>query len=194
MATSVWTEPRLGEALLHNAGPWSEEDFLELRLECRVELLDGSLLVTPAPRVWHQIMTGVLRTALAAAAPPRMTAWESINLRLGPGRILVPDVTVIVDVDPSAVTVPPWMVPLVVEVSSPGNMATERTIKPALYAEAGIPSFLRIEPGPDGPTGLLFSLAGGGYVEGGRFPPGEPVRLVEPFPVEFDLAALSRID
>ncbi len=39
---------------------------------------------------------------------------------------------------------------------------------------------------------LVFALTGDCYVETARFTPGELTRMVEPFPVSFNLAALIR--
>lgn len=49
---------------------------------------------------------------------------------------------------------------LVVEITSPGNLATDCAIKPQLYAQAAIPHYLRIEVQRAEPTALVFALGG----------------------------------
>ena len=50
--------------------PWTEEAFLALPEDRRVELVDGSLLVSPAGRGLHQWLSFQLCAVLNAAAPP----------------------------------------------------------------------------------------------------------------------------
>jgi hypothetical protein len=73
-----------------------------------------------------------------------------------PTRLLVvPDVLALrisADVNPGTypLAVPASAVVLAVEVVSPSSTTHDRFIKPALYAEAGIPSYWRVEHGTDG--------------------------------------------
>jgi len=178
--------------LFDHADPWSEEEFLALPVDRRVELLDGSLLVSPAGRALHQWLSSQLWEILNAAGPAGLRTLEAVNVRVALGRILIPDLSVVADPDLDVVVFPAVDVRLVVEITSPGNLAIDRAIKPQLYAQAGIPHYLRVELCHGQPTGLVFALAGERYVETARFVPGVPTRMVEPFPMSFDLAALIR--
>ena len=126
-----------------------------------------------------------------AAAPRGLRAWESINLRVAPGRILIPDLTVLADPDMLAPVQPASAARLVVEITSPGNAFVDRGMKPQLYAQARIPHYLRIELDGSAPAALLYTLDGDVYAETARVTPGEVTRLVEPFPVDLDLSALA---
>ncbi len=173
-------------------GPWTEEAFFALPEDPRVELLDGALLVSPYASMGHQRLSSRLWFALERARPAGVEVFVTINVRLAPGRILIPDVVVVADPPQDAVATEASSVLLALEIASPGNAATDRAIKPGLYAEAGIPVYVRIELA--GPTAHVYRLRKGGYqlVESGTV-----LRLAEPFPVEIDLAALlaaERID
>ncbi len=178
--------------LFDHPGPWREEEFLALPVDRRVELLDGSLLVSPAGSGLHQWLSFQLCVALNTAAPAGLRALEAVNVRVAPGRILIPEICVLADPDLSQVVYPAADVRLVVEITSPGNLATDRAIKPQLYAQAGIPHYLRIELQRGEPTALVFALQSERCVETARFAPGETAHLHEPFPVSFDLTALIR--
>jgi Uma2 family endonuclease len=178
------------ESLDLHPGPWTEDEFLAQPPNPRVELLDGSLLVSPAGTGLHQWLSFQLCVVLNAAAPRGMRALEAVNVRVAPGRILIPDLTVLTRPDLRALRYPAAAALLVVEITSPGNAYVDRAVKPQLYAQAGIPSYLRVELERGEPSGLVFALDGDQYVETARFTPGETTRLDVPFPVEFDLAAL----
>jgi len=180
------------DGLLDHFGPWTEAEFLALPEDRRIELLDGELLVSPSARRTHQRLSARLWAALDAAATPGFEVLEAINVRVAPGRILIPDLAVVTDPGAEDVVADAAVVAMVVEIVSPGSVATDRAIKPPLYAAAGIPHYLRVELG-DGPVvAWAYRLAGGSYRESARAAPGEVLRLTEPFPADLDLTRLAR--
>jgi len=168
-------------------GPWTEADVLALPVDRHIELLDGSLLVSPTSSHRHQWLSSRLWAALNAEAAPGVRALEAVNVRVGPDRILIPDLVVIEEPDMRALVADAAAVRLAVEIVCPGN-AMDRVVKPALYAQAAIPSYLRIELEDDAPVGYLHELDRGAYREVAS---GPTITLTEPR-VTLDLAALAR--
>lgn len=178
--------------VLEHVGPWTEQDYFALPANRRrIELLDGSLLVSPSAGYRHQRLSSQLWFALSAAAPAGFEVLEAINVRVGPDRILIPDLAVVTTPGADRTVAEPADVVLVVEITSPGNAVVDRALKPQLYAQAGIPNYLLIELGAEAPTAVVFLLRRGRYVPAQRVGPGERLRLDEPFAVEVDLAALA---
>ncbi len=173
-------------------GPWTEADYFALPEDNRrIELLDGSLLLNPSPSASHQRLSSRLWLALERARPVGMEVLIPIDLRVGAGRILIPDLTVVRHTGRDFKVLDAADAALVIEIVSLGSVAADRAIKPRLYAEAGIPCYVRIEPEPAGPTAIVGHLAGERYV----FEPADSVlRLREPFRVEIDLVALLEVD
>ncbi|MGH3833226.1 MAG: Uma2 family endonuclease [Pseudonocardiaceae bacterium] len=177
--------------VFEHSGPWTEEEFLALPVDRRVELLDGALLVSPSPRVRHQRLSSRLWAALDAAVPVGLEVLEAINVRVGPGKILIPDLAVISTPGLDLTVCAAADVALVVEITSPGNAVADRAVKPQLYAQAGIPHYLRIELGVAGAGAVVCRREGERYVEVARADPGRPLVLAEPITVTLDLAALA---
>ncbi len=78
-----------------------------------------------------------------------------------------------------------------VEIVSPSTRSDDRFRKPALYAQAGIPCYLRVELDP--PHVVAYRIGADGlYEEAGRADAGAVLTLTEPFPITIDPAALVR--
>ncbi|CAN5150932.1 Uma2 family endonuclease [soil metagenome] len=182
-----------GSDLRDHVGPWTEDDFLALDEDRSVELLDGSLLVSPLANRGHQRLSSRLWSALDDAAPEGVEVLKAINVRVPPGRILGPNLVVVTKPGGDLTVTESADVALVVEITSRGNIAADRAIKPPLYAQAGVPHYLRIELHQGRPTALVFALRGGSYVEVDRAPPGELLRLTTSIAVTLDLAALAEV-
>lgn len=178
------------EVFEHN-DPWTEEEFLALPVDRRIELLDGALLVSPSARVRHQRLSSRLWAALDAAVPVGLEVLEAINVRVGPGKILIPDLVVVSTPGLDMTVCEAADVVLIVEISSPSNAVADRAVKPQLYAQAGIPHYLRVELRPTGPSAVVCRIEDDRYVEVGGVGPGHPLVLTDPIAVTLDLAALA---
>ncbi|MGH8908999.1 MAG: Uma2 family endonuclease, partial [Egibacteraceae bacterium] len=155
--------------------------------------LDGGLLMSPSAGSSHQGLSSHLCHALWSAAPEELEVFEAVNVRVAPGKILIPDLAVVTNTSGRDVKVfEPAQVALVVEISGADNVAMDRAVKPELYARAGIPYYLRVELGRGAPSAAAYALRDGAYALTHTCLPGEPLRLTEPFKVDIDLAALAR--
>ena len=154
-------------------GGWTTDDLAELPEDGRRrELIDGVLIVSPSPSYLHQTMASLLHVALAAGCPEEFAATQAVEVRVNTRRSLIPDVLVVSS--EAAARLPskfsPHEVLLAVEIVSPGSQTIDRFAKPALYAEAGIPFYWRIET-TDGIEVHTYRLdqPSGGYRETGLF-------------------------
>ena len=174
---------------------WTEEDFLALPDDGpRIELVDGALVVSPMASRAHQRVGRNAVHDLAMAAPDQLEVHDDINVRVGPVRILIPDLVITDNPGGTESVVDTANVVMVGEITSPSNAGIDRLVKPQAYAAAGIRWFLRIDlaEAPSGaPAAALDRLDDGHYREVAAAGPGEVLVLTEPFPVQLDLAALA---
>jgi Uma2 family endonuclease len=184
--------------------PWTVDEWIALNEESpdgsRYELVDGSVLMSPPPSMQHQFAGDELRALLHAAAPSELIAVTASGVPMGDRTGLIPDVLVVerAAFAGGAKMPDPAQVHLVVEIVSPSTTTTDRTLKPAKYAAAGIPHFWRLETARFRGLGIdrlpvLFTYVlddEGGYQLTRRLAAGTKARIDEPFPVELDPAAL----
>lgn len=134
------------DSILRHRGQWTESDYFGLPTDSpqRTELLDGSLLVSPLADTQHQEIAFRLTRELDLALPDGFAMFAGANVRLEIGRIVIPDV-VVTHSGERPLALDSGKVLLVAEVVSQSSKMMDRLVKPKLYAEAGIPWYLRVE-------------------------------------------------
>ncbi|MDH2427762.1 Uma2 family endonuclease [Sphaerisporangium sp. TRM90804] len=194
-----WLVPRGGRAHLvllpDHPGPYTVEDWLALpETEERVELIDGSFVVSPAPATDHALCAQRLVRILLDAAPDDVEVVEAANVQVGEEGF-IPDV-VVGRAEPIArgsVVLGADDVLMVVEIVGPGNGKRDYVVKPPSYAEAGVPVFMRVESHGRGvrPLVEVFRERDGKYEPLAEARAGRSLSVAEPFPIEFEPAALA---
>jgi Uma2 family endonuclease len=109
----------------------------------RYEVVYGELLVTPAPRLWHQELVFRLAKAIDAylsAEPVGRVLLSPADISWGPDVLVQPDVFV---APAREVATLEWAkvqtLLLVAEVVSPSTARSDRILKRRRYQEAGVP-------------------------------------------------------
>ncbi|PZS23111.1 MAG: hypothetical protein DLM60_03270 [Pseudonocardiales bacterium] len=160
----------------------------------RYELLDGILVVSPAPGVWHQEVALELAIRLRAACPPELhVVIAPFEWRGSRRTALQPDVLVARRGDLLAVEGGKYLaaVPvLAVEVLSPSTRRIDRLSKLSAYEEAGVGSYWLVDPDPAMPSLNALDLVEGHYVEVGCASGEQTWQAQRPFPVTIAPAAL----
>ncbi|MCA1824619.1 MAG: Uma2 family endonuclease [Frankia sp.] len=129
----------------------------------RYELLDGVLLVTPAPTPTHQRVAFELAVLLREACPRHLEVFIApLAVALADDTELQPDVLVARRADLAQ-----WGLPgpplLAVEVLSPSTRRFDLMSKRSRFEAAGAPSYWVVDP--DGPSIRAWDLRDGRYVE-----------------------------
>jgi len=115
----------------------------------RYETVYGELLVTPAPRLWHQEVVArllvALRTYVAREGVGHAFASPS-DISWGPDTLVQPDVFVVPTEEARTLT---WSkvttLHLAIEVLSPSSVRADRFTKRHLYQDVGVPLYWVID-------------------------------------------------
>lgn len=170
----------------------ADVDALPERDGVRYELVDGVPHVMNPPRGEHQDALLELHLALRSAVPAGCHVVQGLGVILAEDQRPIPDLIIVSGERPRVLSnVPATRVVLAAEVVSRSSRSDDRFRKPALYAQAGIPCYLRVELDP--PHVVAYRIGADGlYEEMGRAEPGRTLTLDEPFPATIDVAALYR--
>lgn len=111
----------------------------------RYEVVHGELLVTPAPRPWHEVVWGRLFDALRAyvrAEPVGYVFGSRSDISWGPDTLVSPDIIVVPLEEARTLE---WArmqhLLLVAEVLSPSSTRHDRFTKRRLYQEQNVPLY-----------------------------------------------------
>jgi Uma2 family endonuclease len=162
---------------------WTVEEVLALPEEQtslqRIELVDGALLVSPAPTSTHQRILQKMLLAFAPVVPEDTELLPGVNVRIGGQRLLIPDLVILNCTAVDTLAYAASDVLLAAEIVSPSTKIRDRVLKRAVYAEALISYYLLVEP-QEPVSATLFALEGDEYVPIAKSENGE-LRLTRPF-------------
>jgi Uma2 family endonuclease len=138
------------------------DDLLQLRetSDERLELLDGEIVVTPAPAGRHQLVVmrlAALLTREIIEAGLGLALPAPFDIVLDEENLVQPDLFILLhdraqQMEKARVTGPPS---LAIEVVSPSSAARDRGPKRNLYAKHGVPEYWLINP--DDQNALILS-------------------------------------
>src|SRR5699024_2011909 len=129
----------------------------------RYELIDGSLVVTPAPTPRHQRAVARLLVVLHSTCPDNLDVLTApLDEALASDTVVQPDLLVAPRTAFTERDLPTAPL-LAVEVLSPSTRNVDLALKHARYAEAGCPTYWIVDP--DIPSLTVFELAHGQYTE-----------------------------
>ena len=201
------------EVPVRHHGAWTEEDYRALGGgvigkgplgDGRVELIDGALVIGPAPTANDERAIAVARAALLESLPEGLCVVGPVGLRMGQDCLLVPDLVVmrepesaepasetasdpeaVVDTPPEAV-IDAGEVLMVAEIVGPDHGAVDRVFKPLVYARARLPYLLLVDR--HAPFAAASMVISGRYHEYARAVGPDELELEEPYRLRLPLS------
>ena len=128
----------------------------------RYELVDGVLIVSPAPTNQHQYVLSELLFTLRQVCPDAVAAIVGPAVMMSVSTELIPDlvVTHVENLAGAKLDVPPL---LAAEVRSPSTAVFDLNTKKAVYERFGIQSYWIVVPDVKTPELIAFELHSGRY-------------------------------
>jgi len=147
----------------------------------RYELVDGVLLVSPAPKPRHQRVLAHLYYTLRIACPPELEVlFAPLDVVLANDTVLQPDLLVARREDFTERDLPKAPL-LAVEVLSPSTRRIDLMLKWSRLEAAGCAAYWVVDP--DTPSLIAWELRDGAYTQVAKVTGDESARLTSPFEV-----------
>ena len=147
----------------------------------RYEIIDGSLVMTPAPSWGHQNAVGNLHVLLKLACPPELCVLTApFDVVLAPDTVMQPDLLV-ARRDHFTKRDLPGPPLLAVEVLSPSTRRFDLMTKWSRFEEAGCAAYWVVDP--DTPSVVAWELRDGAYTQVAKVTGEEEMRLTSPYDV-----------
>lgn len=187
--TTVTTAPTTPLAGLPRGRPLTRADLDRMPDDGhRYELIDGVLIVSPAPRIRHQDMVAEMYVLLRAACPPDLKVlFAPVDVALADDTVMQPDLLVARRADFTERDLPTAPV-LAIEVLSPNTRAFDLLLKKDRLQRAGCAHYWVVDPAV--PAVTTWGLADGAYADTGTATGDETLRLTEPFSIDIQPSAL----
>ncbi len=147
----------------------------------RYELIDGTLVVTPAPSIRHQSVSGALYLLLAEGRPSELAVFFApLDVALAEDTVMQPDLLVAHRGDFTERDLPRAPL-LAIEVLSPSTRRVDLTLKRARFEAAGCESYWVVDP--DEPSLTAWQLGKSGYAEVANVSGDEEFHTTTPYDV-----------
>ena len=167
------------------------EDYLKTSDDERYELLDGELIIMPAPSIAHQHVAMKLGTRLDTFAEEGnlgVVYSAPTDVVLSETDVVQPDLLFISlerahRITPANIQGAP---DLIVEIRSDSSAERDETLKRQLYAEYGVEEYWLVDP--EAMTITVLLLGDGGYAEAATYTVGQTLTspTLEGFSVNLD--------
>jgi len=177
--------------LFPRQGEWTESDYFRLpETNQIVELSEGRLIITPAPKPKHQKISlnlSFLFITYVRSQKSGELAYAPIDVRLWEGNVRQPDIAFMSNEHLDRITEELWGVPdLVVEILSEGTTKEDRINKFFEYLRAGVLEYWIVDPFKQSIE--IYVLENGVYELLGKWGAGEIAKskLLDGFEVSID--------
>jgi Uma2 family endonuclease len=156
----------MAAVLERQTNDWTYEKYCQLDDDKRYEIIDGNLLMAPAPTLWHAQWSFNLAVILREHATRRNLGTifvAPVDVVLDDRNVVQPDIIFVASAnkdilhDKAIVGVPD----LLVEMISPSSVRRDRYQKKDLYARFGVKEYWIGDPGNESLE--VFSLKQNGY-------------------------------
>jgi len=177
--------------LFPKQGEWTEADYFRLpETNQIVELSEGRLIISPAPKPKHQKISLnllYLFTTYVRSHKLGELAYAPLDVRLWEGNVRQPDIAFMSNEHLGRITEELWGVPdLVVEILSESTAKTDKEDKFQEYERAGVSEYWIVDPFNQ--SIAIYTLENGAYKQFGKWGIGETAmsKLLNGFEVSVD--------
>ena len=130
---------------------WTYEDYLKLEDDKRYEIVEGGLLMAPAPIPYHQVVSRNLEFMMWDYVKKKrlgVVLYAPIDVVLDPHNVFQPDIVFISEkrkeiIGDKAINGAP---DLVVEIVSPSTLGRDTVLKRSIYEKSGVRELWLVYP------------------------------------------------